>query len=411
VAQVVAVAIAVRALGAEKFALFVVITSLVSWIGLAGIGVAPGLTLGMARAAALGDRAEEARLFVVALLLMVIVAALLVGVAVVLGASGVLERLMIGWLGSASGDASAALLCMAALIALQLVVVVPEAAQLGLQTQYVSNVWAGIGSAAAIVAMITLGGAVTSVTAFVLVSQGPQVAARTVNGVAFVLRRRFLLNPSGLRFRQHTRPILGSGIAFAGFQVASYLGLQVGLLIMAARVDAAAVALAGVIVRGVSLQLAGLGLVTTPTWPAMASAVTRGELPWVRRAYRVLVLVGFAYSSLVGVAIFVGLEELIGIWTGIRPADNIALRLFLATYVVVNAWAHVNAMTLVGLGALRFTAIVLIAEAGLVVALQALLVPVAGVTGYVGALAVGAVLVSGWMLGLRVRLELGKATP
>jgi O-antigen/teichoic acid export membrane protein len=410
VAQVVAVAIAVRALGAEKFALYVVIASLVSWIGLAGLGVAPGLTLGVARAVALGDRAEEARLFVVALLLMVTVAALLVGVAFVLGASGMLERLMIGWLGSASGDASAALLCMAALIALQLVVVVPEAAQLGLQTQHVSNLWAGIGSAAAIVAMITVGSAVTSVTAFILVSQGPQVVARAANGVAFVLGRRYLLRPPGLRFRQHARPILSSGMAFAGFQVASYLGLQVGLLIMAATVDVGSVALAGVIVRGLTLQVAGLGLVTTPTWPAIANAVTRRDLAWVRRTYRVLAVGALAYSSLVAVAILVGLEAFIGIWTGSRPADNLAVRLLLATYVVVNAWAHVNAMTLVGLGALRITAIVLIAEAGLVVALQVVFVPVAGVTGYVGALAAGAVLVSGWVLGLRVRLELGRLT-
>jgi O-antigen/teichoic acid export membrane protein len=407
-AQVVAVAIAVRALGSDRFALYVVIASLVAWISLAGLGVAPGLTLGVARAVARGDRVEEARLFVVALLLMVAVAALLIGAAVVLSASGIVEQLMVGWLGSGSGDASAALLCMAVLIALQLVVVVPEAAQLGLQSQHVSNLWAGLGSIAAIVLMTTFGGAVTSVTTFVLVSQGPQVAARAANGFFFVLGRRFLLRPPGLQVRQHVRPILGSGAAFAGFQIANYLGLQVGLIIMAATVDAASVALAGVIVRGLVLQIAGLGLVTTPTWPAIANAVSRGNMLWVRRAYHVLVLAALAYSSVVAGAILLGLEAMIGIWTGTRPADNVSVRVLLAVYVVVNAWAHVNAMTLVGLGALRFTAIILVAEAVLVIGMQVVLVPVLGVTGYVGALAVGAVLVSGWALGLRVQLEMEK---
>lgn len=406
VAQLAAVAIAVRALGAGGFALYVVIASLVSWIGLAGLGVAPGLTLGVARAGALGDRAEEARLFVVALLLMVAVAIVLVGSAVFLGASGLVERLMINWLGSASGDASTAFLCMAVLIAVQLIVLVPEAAQLGLQTQYVSNVWAGIGSAAAIVAMVTVGKAVTSVTAFVLVSQGPQVAARAANGIVFVLRRRYLLRPAGLRFAQHARPILRSGIAFTGFSLASYVGLQIGLLIMAARVDAASVALAGVIVRGYLLEVSGLSLITTPTWPAIANAVTRGDLRWVRRIYRLLVLGGFAYTGVVALAIIFGLEALIGIWTGSRPADNGALRALLATFVVVNGWAHVNAMTLVGMGALRFTATVLITEAVVVLALQIVFVPLVGVVGYVGALAVGAMAVSGWMLPLRVRRDL-----
>lgn len=407
-AQVLAVGIAVRALGSDGFALYVVIASLVSWIGLAGLGVAPGLTLGIARASAVGEHEEEARLFVVALLLMAAVATILVACAFALGATGVVEHLMADWLGSASGDASTALLSMTFLIAVQLVVVVPEAAQLGLQSQHVSNVWAGVGSVGAIVAMITVGATVSSVTAFVLVSQGPQVAARIANGIFFVVRRSYLLRPDGLRLRNHMRPILGSGIAFAGFSLARYLGLQVGLLIMAASTTAGSVALAGVIVRGYTLEISGLSLLTTPTWPAIANAVTRGEMPWVRRTYRFLTLGALAYCTLVAVALVVGLEALIGVWTGTRPPDDAGLRLLLASFIVVNGWGHANAMALVGLGALRFTAIVLLAEALFVLVMQIVLVPIAGVSGYVGALAIGAVAISGWLLPVRVQRLLNR---
>jgi O-antigen/teichoic acid export membrane protein len=75
---------------------------------------------------------------------------------------------------------------------------------------------------------------------------------------------------------------------------------------------------------------------------------------------------------------------------------------------LVNGWAHVNAMTLVGMGELRFTATVLITEAVVVLALQIVFVPLVGVTGYIGALAVGALTISGWMLPLRVRRRLRK---
>ena len=406
-AQVLAVAIAVRALGTNGFALYVVIASLVSWIGLAGLGVAPGLTLGVARTSAVGDRIEEARLFMVALVLMAAIGAVVVGSAVVLSATGLVDHLTVNWLQAAPGEASAALLCMALLIAVQLAVVVPEAAQLGLQTQHVSNLWAGIGSLVAIVAMLTLGTAVHSVTAFVLVSQGPQVAARAANGLLFVLGRRYVFHAAGFRFLQYARPLLGSGLAFTGFSLASYVGLQAGLLVMAATVDAKAVALAGVIVRGHLMQASGLSVVTTPTWPAIANAVTRGDLPWVRRTYRVLALGGLAYSTLIGLAIFFGLETLVGLWTGSRPADNFGLRTLLAAFVIVNGWGHVNAMTLVGLGAVRFTAIILVAEAAIVLVLQIALIPIAGVTGYVAALLIAAVTFNGWILALRVRRELG----
>lgn len=411
VSQVIAVAIAIRALGTGGFALFVVITSLVSWMSLAGLGVAPGLTLGIARAHAIGDRTEEAKLFAVAFLLMVSIATLLIACALLLGASGLVERLMAARVGSASGDASAALLAMVLLIAFQLVIVVPEAAQLGLGAQYVNNFWLGIGSAGAIVAMIVIGNLLTSVTAFVLISQGPQVVARICNGTIFILGRRYLLRPGGLSFRRHARPILGSGLAFGGFSVASYVGLQLGLLVMAATSDSASVALAGVIVRGYTLEVSGLTLVTTPTWPAIANAVTRGDMAWVRRAYQRLQLGAFAYSGLAALAIVVGLETLIGVWTGTRPAENPTLRVLFAIFVVANGWAHVSAMTLVGLGALRFTAIVLVAEAVIVLVLQILLIPFAGVTGYVAALAIGALAFSGWILPLRVRRQLAATSP
>jgi O-antigen/teichoic acid export membrane protein len=405
-AQILAVGIAVRALGSDGFALYVVIASLVSWIGLAGLGVAPGLTLGMARASALSDRAEEARLFVVALLLMAAIATVLVAAALGLSATGLVQHLTTDWLGSASSDASAALLWMTVLIALQLVVVVPEAAQLGLQSQHVTNIWTGVGSLAAIAAMLTVGGAVTSVTAFVLVSQGPQVAARIANGVLFILRRPYLLRLHELRFRHNVGPILGSGIAFAGFSVARYLELQVGLLIVAASTNSGSVALAGVIVRGYTLQISGLTLLTTPTWPAIANAVARGDMPWVKRTYRLLSLGTIAYCAVVAVVLLFGLEALIGVWTGTRPPDDPGLRVLLAVFILVNGWAHANAMALVGLGSLRFTAIVLLAEAAVVFSMQIVFVPIAGLTGYVGALAIGSVVLSGWLLPLRVRRQL-----
>ena len=410
-AQIVAVAIAVRSLGAQGFALYVVIASLVSWISLAGLGVAPGLTLGVARAAGRGDQTEEARLFVAAMVLMIGVASVLVVLAIAIGASGIVERQLVGFLGTSSGDGSTALVCAVVIIAAQLVVVVPEAAQLGLQTQYVTNIWVGIGSAAAIASMLILGRDVKTVAGFVVVSQGPPVAARALNGLWFIASRRFLLRRSDLRLWSNVRMILASGIGFAGFQIAGYLTFQVGLLILAATVGVAAVGLAGVIVRGITSEVAVLGLITTPTWPAAANAVARGDMAWVRRAYRLLAAGGLAYTGLVAVIILLGLEPLIGAWTGTRPADDLALRGFLAVYVVVNGWAHVNAMTLVGLGALRFTSVVLVIEAVLVVTLQVVILPTTGVTGYVGTLAIGALSVSGWVLAFRVRRELEDPRP
>lgn len=408
-AQVISVGVAVRALGPDGFALFVVITSLVSWVGLAGIGVAPGLTLSMARATAERDESDAAGQFVVAVLLMLAIAVVLVTGASLLGAGGFVDALLRDWIGSPPQDGRTALQVMAVLVAAQLVAVVPESAQLGLHRQHVSNMWAAVGSAAAIFAMIVASDAITSVTTFVVVSQGPQVAARCLNGIVFVLRHRTLVQARGLRFRHRAGQLVRSGTAFAGLSLATFISLQAGLVIVAASTDAASVALAGVIVRGYTLGMSGLSLISTPTWPAIASAVGRGDRRWVARAYRWLTGAAMVYSGVAAIATLVAFEPLIEIWTGMRVADNLALRILVATFVLVNGWAHANAMTLVGLGSLGFTAVVLIAESLLVVGLVAAFVPVGGVAAYVGALAAGAVLVSGWILPLRVFRHLNQA--
>lgn len=408
VAQVIAVAVAGRALGQDGFGLFVVITSLVSWVSLAGIGIAPGLTLTTARAAAEGNDAEAANQFVVALLLMLTVATLVIVGTLLLGATGIVDDTLSEWMGSTSDDGRTALQVMAVLVAAQLVVVVPESAQLGLQRQHVTNLWAAAGSAAAIVGMFAAGGAIGSVTAFLAISQGPQVVARFVNGVAFVVRHQRLMRPAHLRLREQAARLIGSGIAFAGLSMATVISLQVGLIIVAASTDTASLALAGVIVRGYMLEVSGLSLISTPTWPAIARAAALGERQWILHAYRSLTRAALAYSGAAALVILVALEPLIEVWTGMRVTDNALLRVLLAAFIVVNGWAHANAMTLVGLGLLGFTAVTLIAESVLVVALVAAFVPVAGVSAYVGALAVAAVLVSGWLLPWRVSRRLNE---
>jgi O-antigen/teichoic acid export membrane protein len=404
------VGIAVRGLGPEGFALFVVVTSFVSWVGLAGIGVGPGLTLSVARATSEHDELEGTRQFAVALVLMLTVASVLVIGAWFLGAVGVVDALLRGLIGSAPEDGRTALQVMAVLVALQLIVVVPESAQLGLHTQHVSNVWAAIGSAAAIIAMLAGRDAVTSVTAFVLISQGPQVVARCLNGILFVFRHRMIVHVRGVRFWQHASRLIRSGTAFAGLSLATFISLQAGLIIVAASTDPASVALAGVIVRGYTLGMSGLSLISTPTWPAIARASARGDRRWIARAYRWLTGAALLYSGVAAIAILIAFEPLIEIWTGLRVADNLALRVLLAIFVLVNGWAHANAMTLVGLGSIGFTAVVLIAESVLVLGLLAASIPLAGVAAYVGALAVGAIFVSGWILPLRVFRQLNRAS-
>lgn len=406
VVQVVAVAVAVRTLQADGFALFVTVASLVSWINLASLGVAPGVTIGIARAAAVMDRLGEARLFVASLVIMLGVAAFVLASAFVLERTGLLSRGLEPWLGPSSGDGTATVLLMVGLVAAQLVLAVPEAAQLGYQAQFVTNVWTALGSSAALVLLGVFGTSVSSVTAFVAISQGPQVVARTLNAVTLLGSRRYLLQPGLVPVRSLVRPVVVTGLAFAGIQLASYFTLQFGVLVLAAGSDVESIALGGVILRGLTLASAPVLLITTPTWPALAHAVQQGDLDWARRAFHRIPRIALLYAAVVAVGIVVSAEWVIHVWTGTTMVVEPILRLFLAGYFVLGVWSHVNAIFMIGLGRLRSTAVVLLIEAATVAGLQIALVPAFGVTGYVAALLIGTVLVSAWILPLRARREL-----
>jgi O-antigen/teichoic acid export membrane protein len=404
--QIVAVAVAVRVLNTDGFAMFVTIASLVTWISLASLGVGPGLTLGIARLSATEDRSGEARLFAVSLILMVCITVGILLVALFVERAGVIDQLLRSWGGADGLDAGAAIGTLTLLVAAQLVLSVPEAALLGYQAQYRTNLSIAVGSAAALVLLLAVGSSIRSVAEFVLVSQGPQVAARVLNGLSLVRSRPYLLRPDAIPIRSLVRPVLGSGVAFGGIQLASYVSLQLGVLVLAVTTNAASVSLGGVILRGITMAAGFVTLVTTPTWPALANAVARGDRTWARRMYWRMPTAGLLYASAVAAVVLVGSEWLLDVWTGRHFALDLPLRLCLALYFIAGVWSHVFAITLIGLGAIRFTAVVLLIEAAVIAGLEVVLIPSLGVTGYLGALLVGTTFVSSWILPLRARAEI-----
>jgi O-antigen/teichoic acid export membrane protein len=409
VVQVVAVAVAVRTLQTDGFAVFVAVTALVSWMSIVSLGVAPALTFGIAQTSAAGDRQGEARLFAGTLALMAGVACLLLLVTLVLDRTGLIEQALGAWMDGDRVEARNAFVAMTLLMAAHLVLTVPEGAQLGYQSQFVTNVWMGIGSAATLVLLVVVGPSITSVTAFIAVSQGPQLVARVFNAATLLIGRPYLLQPRGIPLRSLVRPVIGSGMAFAGIQLASFLTQQFGVLVLVATATAPAVVLGGLILRGMAMASGIVTLVTTPTWPALTDAISRQDRGWARRAFVRIPAALMAYAVAVAIGILIGAEWALELWTGQQLSVELPLRILLAAYFVVGVWSHVYAMMLIGLGAIRFTALILLSEAAVVVAVQLVLIPAFGVTGYVAALLIGSLFVSAWVLPARARRELSRA--
>ena len=403
--QLVSIGIAARSLGPEAFGSYLVLASLVAWLGLAAVGVGPGLTQRIALATAKGDSAGQAMAFSSAVtltgLFVVVVAAVVLFVAW-LATSGEASQSAIG------SDVRMAAMLLVLATAAQVWLSIVEAAQLGHQEQHLTNVAYAIGLAAVLLVLIATGTVLTTVTAFVAATALPPLVAKAANATWYVARRPYLLTRR-ISMREAIG-VVSTSAAFATVSLGSLASQQFGFLWLAFVAGPAAAVPLGVMLR---LNLAAHGLVavvTQPLWPALADAVARRDSAWARHAYvRSSWLTG-TYAAAYALGLVIMGSVLVQVWTGTTVQVPPLMMFLFGLYFVVGVWAHVNAITLVGLGKVWVAAGVLCVEAAVSSVGAVVLTAQFGATGVIVSLLIATALVSATLLPLVVRRSWPVAT-
>jgi len=398
VVQLLSVGIAVRALGPQAFGSYLVMASLVAWLGLAAVGVGPGLTQRIAVATATDDPAAQARAFSSSVALSGFLV-LLVTATVYLVA-----RLAISSDQSQTGlsaDVRTAAFVLFLATAAQVWLSVVEAAQLGHQEQYFANIFQAGGLAVVLLILLVVGPALATVTAFVVVTACPPVVAKVANAALYVARRRYLLTR---RFSvREAGGILSTSIAFAAVSLGATASQQFGFLWLAYIAGPVATIPLGVMFRLNTAASGLVALVTQPMWPAIADAVARHDSVWARRAYRRASWLTVAYAATYAIGLVTVGDLLVRLWTGANVLVPQPMMLLFGLYFVAGVWAHVNAITLVGLGKVWVAARVVGLEAAVSVTGAIVLVSEFGATGVILSLLVATASVSAVLMPLAVR--------
>lgn len=396
--QLVAVGIAARALESHAFGSYLVMASVVAWLGLAAVGVGPGLTQRMAATTAKDDGAGQASAFSSSIALS--------GLFLLVTAAAVLTIAWIATSGERSPPAltsdvrsAAALLGLAT--AMQVWLSVVEAAQLGHQEQHFTNVFYAAGLASVLAILLVAGPHLTTVTGFVAATAVPPVVAKAANAVVYVARHRYLLTRN-ISVRE-SAGVLSTSVAFAAISFGSLASQQLGFLWLAYVAGPSAAVPLGVMLR---LHLAAFGavvLVTQPLWPAVADAVAHHDSGWARRAYRRVSWATVTYAAVYAVGVASIGSFLIQLWTGTHVQVPPLMLVLFGLYFVVAVWAHVNAITLVGLGKVWLAAAVLCVDAAVSTLGAVLLMAQFRGTGVILSLLIATSLVSGILLPVAVR--------
>lgn len=406
--QLLAIPLAVRVMGREEFGLYTSVGLTLSTIVLLEVGVGPALAHGLSEARAKGD-GEKARRLVSTALVLIVGLALIAGLIL----ASVLALVPIPKLFGPEYAGMESLMRPALWMGLVLFLLIfilnlTDRLREGLLEVARTNAWGAAGNVLAAVSVAIGVWFVPEVWFLVLAIHGSVVLAKLGNTVMLWRKHPDLL-PSLRGFDRGTaRHLFTDGAAFAtccllvGVVEYNFCTWMVGQLHGPSQV-----ALYGVFVTLSVMQLGFVIMLSTPTWPAVAEALARGDLEWARKAGKKLYLYGLAFAT----CSFIGMVSLgpwaLEVWLGEKfagiPRGLLAAYSF---YFVAHVWRHINHALMIGTGQVMALARVQFLETG-VLALAAWFALKYGCMGYMlVAMAVVIFSATGWVLPLKVRQRL-----
>ena len=369
--QLLALPVAIRVLGRAEFGLYTTVTLTLTVVSLLQAGIGPALAHGVSRANVTADDERRRELASTAFIMMAAIAlAAGAALAVVLLVVPLPVIFGAGYEGM-EGMMRPALWLGLGIFLLLFVLNLTERLREGQLEVAKTNLWGAAGNLLA--AVLVAGGVflVPEVWFLVLAVHGSVVLAKLANTADLWLRHPVLV-PKLRGFRWPVaRHLIGDGMAFAtaslltGVVEYNLCGWMVG------RVGGPGqVALFGVFVSLSVMQLGFVMMITTPTWPAVAEALARGDRAWASRASRRLQIYGLAIAVCAAAGLVLLGPWGFGVWLGDEFAGTgRGLIGCFAVYFAAHVWRHVNHMLMIGTGqVVRLARIQIIETAVLAVA-------------------------------------------
>jgi O-antigen/teichoic acid export membrane protein len=341
-------------LGAERFGIWITITSFLALMAFMDLGIGNGLVTSVAHASGRGDTDELRQLISSAVVALSAIAAVLVLALVV--AYGRVP--WAAWLGvhasSAADEVPLAIAVFGACLAVSIPASIAGRVQFGLQQGYRASLFQIVGTLASLIGTLLALHVGAGLPMLVAAAVGAPAVASLVNSFVFFGVWRRDLQPTVKCFSGRVlKSVLSSGAVFFVLQVALSVGMATDNLILSRILGPEFVAQYAIPAKLFGLISIATGMAINPLWPAYGEAVARGDSGWVRRTLlRSMVFV--VVVGLAGVAVLAALlPTILDLWVGgkvVVPAEQV---LAFAIWTVIECWGGSVAMYLNGTKVLR----------------------------------------------------------
>lgn len=382
--SVASVPIMVRYLGAERFGIWMTISTAITTLLILDLGVASALVNFISEAYANDDPEYASTYSTTALATVCAVALLLAGVAIV-----VWPHLHWASLFHLTSPAEVPLVSHAWAAAVAVFLVgMPAGLALkilsGYQELRSANLFSAAGSLASLITIIVL---VKLRADFVTLVASAFAALIGANLLCllwlWLVHKPWLLPRRTHLNRQAARQMVTAGAGFFVLQISALLAFNSDNLIVTHYLGPAQVAAYSVAWRLAGFASIAQSVIAPAVWPAYAEAFARGDMPWVRRTFRRIMwttmLVAVAFSALFA---FTG-RWIIRVWASSAAVPSETLMLLMCAWVIISTSMSNTSIILTGKGDTRLWAATSLLASALNIALSVFWVQRIGAAGVI----------------------------
>lgn len=372
-------------LGAERFGMWMTMSSVIAMLTFADLGIGNGLLNVIAEANGRDDSEAMRRYISSAAIVLVSIAAVVFIVFSIAYASVSWASFFNVHTPLAVAEAGPAAYVFVACFALNIPATMIQRVQLGLQMGFVASLWQGLGSIMALLAVLVVVRAHAGLEWLVLAFAGTPVIAAALNGTFFFRERPYLLPRPSLANRLDAVKVLHIGFLFFVLQVAVAMAFLSDNVIIARILGASAVSAYAVPDKMFSVIPLIFSMLMTPLWPAYSEAIARGDGFWVRQILRKSVIASFLISVPLSLGLIIFGPRLLSAWLGHAVTPPLTLLLGMGLWKVLESLGNSLGAFLNGANVVRMQVVVSSTMALCAVVLKLILVRSFGVSGAVWA--------------------------
>jgi O-antigen/teichoic acid export membrane protein len=366
--MVVSVPLTLTYLGAERYGMWMTISSVVLMMGFADFGMGLGLMNAVSEAHGREDR-QAAINSVSSGFVMLAMVALVILTAFSLAYPFIpWPRVFNVKSQLAVQEAGPAMAVFVACFVLNLPLGVVQRVQMGYQEGFFNNLWEIAGKILGLLGLVLVIYLEAGLVWLVLAVSGAPVLAWLLNTLILFGFRRPWLRPRWNRASfTWAKKIFRLGILFFLLQVTFSLAFTSDNLVAAQVLGPDAVAQYSVAYRMFSVALLMATLLSAPLWPAYGEALARGDIPWIKRTLIRSLVLTFFIAGIPSLFFVIWGPWIIRLWVGPQISPSFLLLLGLGIWTTISSVGAALAMFFNGANILKLQMV-----CGLIMAISAL---------------------------------------